>query len=364
MASAFLPLASEFHYSLVVLGLFSAAFFVGNAAFQVPAGILSAHRGARFTTILALTLITAGSFLSAVDGHFYFQLVMRFVTGFGAAFFFAPAMMIAAGSLNRTRSSLTVGMYNFPFSIGAGLALLIFTPLAVVNWRLVFVITGILTLIALIENSYALKGGFGTKTRVQTQLIRKALTARDVWIALICVLGTSASFYILNQFLVSYSENELHFTPSLAGIISSVALLGVLLGSPVGGWLSDKFGSRRRFIMIFVVGGALSIGLLSVHISYLTWMAVFTSGLFFAGANTGVMAYPLQLGKIGTQYIPITVGLMNGIGTMVGAAFTAIFPILVGLSGFDFCWIVMSLMSLVFAPIIYLAVEPNKSEAI
>lgn len=360
MTAAFLPLAADFHYSLVALGLFSAAFYVGNATFQVPAGIFSAQRGPRFATILALTIITVSSFVSVLSGEFYFQIVTRFFTGLGAAFFFAPAMTIASGILSRAKSSLAVGLYNFPFNLGAGLALIIFTPLAVLDWRLIFGITGALTLIALIENFYALRGGFRQNSAIVYSEVRQALAMRDIWIALICVLGASSSFYVVSQFLVVYSENQLGFSPSLAGVISSIVLVGALLGSPLGGWLSDKFRTRRLFIMISVAGAALSIGLFSTHNVYITWVAAFLSGFFFSSANTGSLAYPSQLGRIGTQYIPIAIGLMNSVGTITGAAYTVIFPLLVNLSGYNLSWLLISLTSLVFAPLIYLAVEPYR----
>lgn len=53
---------------------------------------------------------------------------------------------------------------------------------------------------------------------------------------------------------------ELAFTPMWEGLIVASVLLGILVGSPVGGWLSDKFGRKPLFMadmLLFVVASAL-----------------------------------------------------------------------------------------------------------
>ncbi|WP_423182664.1 MFS transporter [Arthrobacter sp. NyZ413] len=53
---------------------------------------------------------------------------------------------------------------------------------------------------------------------------------------------------------------ELNFNPLWEGLTVASSLLGILLGSPVGGWLGDKFGRKPLFMVdmgIFVVGSAL-----------------------------------------------------------------------------------------------------------
>jgi putative MFS transporter len=53
---------------------------------------------------------------------------------------------------------------------------------------------------------------------------------------------------------------ELSFTPLWEGLIVASSLVGILVGSPIGGWLGDKFGRKPLFMVdmgIFVVGSAL-----------------------------------------------------------------------------------------------------------
>ena len=353
-------MSSKFDYSLEDLGFLSAGFFVANAAFQIPAGLISARRGAKYAALLALGIITVSSFLSILSGDFYFQFAIRFVTGLGAAFFFAPVMSIAAETLGPSRSGFAVGIYNGTFNIGAGFALLVFTPLSVLDWRLPFAITAVLTLIAFVQNSYALKNLPAHERKIDATQVRASLTSRDIWIALSCVLGASGAFYVVSQFIVSYSEGQLRFSPNLAGVISSFVLVGAVFGSPIGGWLSDRFRNRRFFIMISVVGGTSSIALFSVPGPYAPWIAAFTCGFFFASANTNSLAYPTQVRSFEHRYVPIAIGLMNAVSTFVGSGYTIAFAAFVILLGYNSSWVLISLLGLIFAPLIYLAVEPNK----
>lgn len=53
---------------------------------------------------------------------------------------------------------------------------------------------------------------------------------------------------------------ELSFTPLWEGLIVASSLLGILVGSPVGGWLGDKFGRKPLFMIdmgIFVLASVL-----------------------------------------------------------------------------------------------------------
>lgn len=53
---------------------------------------------------------------------------------------------------------------------------------------------------------------------------------------------------------------ELQFTPLWEGLIVASSLLGILIGSPLGGWLGDKFGRKPLFMVdmgLFLIGSAL-----------------------------------------------------------------------------------------------------------
>ena len=213
-------MANSLHYGFQDLGLLTAVFLIGTGVFQVPAGIYSAHKGASKAALIGLAVIGITSLTSALITDFQLQLIVRFVTGIGTAFYFAPALVIVSHSLGRGRSGFTIGVYNSAFNLGAGMGIVAFTPIAAIfNWRLPFIITGVLTLIALTENIYALKG-WVDPIKIEMSRVKTTLASKDILIVIAATVAMDASYYVVSQFLPAYSEGNLHFSPLFAGLIS------------------------------------------------------------------------------------------------------------------------------------------------
>jgi MFS transporter, putative metabolite transport protein len=59
--------------------------------------------------------------------------------------------------------------------------------------------------------------------------------------------------------VISTISDDLQFTALWEGLIASAALLGILVGSPLGGWAGDKFGRKPMFMIdmaLFVAASA------------------------------------------------------------------------------------------------------------
>ena len=57
-----------------------------------------------------------------------------------------------------------------------------------------------------------------------------------------------------------FIQNDLSITPLLSGLIGASALIGIFLGSPVAGWLTDRVGRRPMFtidLVMFLAGSIL-----------------------------------------------------------------------------------------------------------
>lgn len=60
--------------------------------------------------------------------------------------------------------------------------------------------------------------------------------------------------------VISRISTELSFTPLWEGLIVASTLFGMFIGSPIGGWLSDKFGRKPLFVIdisLFVIASGL-----------------------------------------------------------------------------------------------------------
>jgi putative MFS transporter len=87
---------------------------------------------------------------------------------------------------------------------------------------------------------------------------------RRFMIRLVAVLigGMFIDGYILGIMgtVITPISEELHFSKLWEGLIAASALLGILVGSPLGGWLADKFGRKPLFMAdmaLFCVGSVM-----------------------------------------------------------------------------------------------------------
>ena len=363
VASAFPAMESKLHYGFQDLGLLTAVFLVGTGACQIPAGIYSAHRGASKAALIGLALIGVTSLLSALVTNFQLALVVRFATGVGTAFYFAPALVIVSHSLGQGRSGLTIGIYNSAFNLGAGLGILVFTPLASnVDWRLPFVITGVLTLAVFAENLYALKG-WVDPVKIEMNKVKSTLRSKDILIVIAATIAMDAAYYVVSQFLPTYSEGHLHFSPTSAGAISSLVLLAAFIGAPIWGLVADRMKNRRFIILVTSIAGSISVALFAISSSFVPWFAAFFSGFFFSGALTNCYAFPVQLPEIGRKYAPLSIGLINAASILAGAALTSEFPTIVLSLGYATSFILIGIVSIAVVPLVYAAREPYKIQS-
>lgn len=58
--------------------------------------------------------------------------------------------------------------------------------------------------------------------------------------------------------VILHINHDLELTPAMEGLVSAASLLGIFIGAPLFGFLTDKFGRRRMFlvdIIAFIVIG-------------------------------------------------------------------------------------------------------------
>ena len=90
-----------------------------------------------------------------------------------------------------------------------------------------------------------------------------AFKRRFLWrLIIVLVGGMLLDGYILGVIgpVTPTLKEELGLTSSEIGLVAAAALLGILVGSPLGGWAADKWGRKPLFmidISLFVVASVL-----------------------------------------------------------------------------------------------------------
>ncbi len=290
---------------MAALGLVSAAFFYTYALFQIPGGLLLD----RFSP----AKVMAAFYFSALAGVVLFSIadspgVMvlgRLLTGAGMACGFIGALKIISMQFPLDRFATLSGVVVSVGNMGIVVAT---TPLVLwaqaLGWRTTFLLVGLFHLAVTLAFVFAFRDGRGSVRdvpavrvadwRVQLAGLRLALGDRQVWLIswsafirygiLAAVQGLWAGPYLMD--VMGYS-------PVTAGNLLFLLTLGVVIGNPVSGFLSDRVFKKRKGIMVIALAG-LSFtlaGLAFVPVGAPLWLVAALFSAFGILAGTGSLPY-------------------------------------------------------------------------
>ena len=300
-------LIKAFHVNATELGSLSANYFYANFLFLFPAGMLLDRYSTRWIIILAMGASVLCTFGFAMSEHVWQAGACRFITGIGGSFCLLANVRLASRWFPPRRMALVVGLIVTFAMLGGTVAQ---TPMILltdsIGWRntlLVDAFSGvaILIVIALFVRDYP--QGMAAKVDAHYQQLKdtgfwKALgqTVRNGqnWLC-----GLYTSFLNLPILLLGAMWGSMYLvqvrglTRPESSAVTSALFIGMIIGSPFIGWLSDKL-QRRKSPMI--IGAVLSV-LLFIGLILTPDLSLFELiGLFFLlGFITSaqIISYPL-----------------------------------------------------------------------
>jgi MFS family permease len=290
---------------LGALGLVSAAFFYTYALFQIPGGILLD----RFSP----AKVMAGFYSSALAGVILFSVAEsaammvfgRVLMGAGMACGFIGALKILSLKFSPDRFATLSGVVVSVGNMGVVVAT---TPLVLwaqgLGWRVTFLLVGLFHLAVTLTFVFAFRdmrrGGREAPAATdadwgkQLRGLRLALGDRQVWLIswsafirygiLAAVQGLWAGPYLMAV---------MGYPPLTAGNLLLLLTLGVVIGNPVSGFLSDRILRKRKGIMVFALAGlSLTLaGLAFVPVGAPLWLLAVLFSAFGILAGTSSIPY-------------------------------------------------------------------------
>lgn len=265
------------------LGVMVAMYFYIYTVMQVPAGILADTLGPRASTSLGALLAGGGSILFGLAPTFELAAAGRFLMGLGTSTIFVGLLKINTTWFRDRSQGAANGLAMLLGNLGSVLAATPFAlMLAVMSWRTAFagagvlsVLLGVLTWVFVRDRPE--QAGF----RLDVEAIPPA-TERGHWFAsLMAVLrtpqvwaGLGAQFGIGGTFFtfaglwgVPLMQQGYGLSRQAAANYPMAAVIGLAVGALFFGWLSDRLGRRKPFI----VGGALMTCLLWAYFILGPW---------------------------------------------------------------------------------------------
>ncbi|HIE07302.1 MAG TPA: MFS transporter [Desulfarculaceae bacterium] len=265
-------LVREFDTSASVMGLLGSVYFYCYACMQLPAGLMADSLGPRKTVTFFLLIAAVGSLVFGPAQSITMAFAGRIMVGFGVSLVFIPTMKILSQWFRVREFAIMAGLLNAVGGIGVMAATWVLALItARFDWRIAFEIIGCLTfvlalLVWLLVRDRPADKGWPTLDEIDykhqeviapTEEIgiwegaRRVVTERyfwpvAIWFFLDCGIffGFGALWggpYLMDVYGLSRSE---------AGSILSMIAWGMIFGSPLLGYISEKVLHSRKKVII------------------------------------------------------------------------------------------------------------------
>lgn len=285
------------------LGLASAAFFYSYALLQIPGGMLLD----RFSPVKVMTLF----YLSAFAGVILFGLAEspvvlvfgRLLMGAGMACGFIGALKILFLHFSPDRFATLSGVVVAVGNMGIVAAT---TPLVLwaqgLGWRTTFLLVGFVhlavTLVFVFSSQAKRRAGAEAPAAAAPGspmrgllLVLKDKQARIISGSVFIRYGVLAAFQGL--WAGPYLMDVMGLPPVTAGNLLFLLTLGVVIGNPVSGFLSDRvFRERKGIMIVSLTGYSLTLAALAcVPVGAPLWLLALLFAMFGLFAGTATIPY-------------------------------------------------------------------------
>ncbi len=352
-----LPLIGiELGISQYAKGVLTSSFLLGAGIFQIPAGIMSARWGPKNTSQLGILILSLSGIGEGLSPNFPSLFAARFMLGFGAALFFAPAIGVLGPLFKTEEEGFVLGLYNAMFNVGGALGLFAWAFLFEIwNWRLGLILGGVIGVVL-----FAVGQAVIPKDRMARRVpgsMRLAFKSRNIMLIAFGIIGIWGGVFTTSQLLPDFLQSVHQISTGQAGLIASLIMFAAILGGPIGGRLSDR--TRRRKIFMILPGFGVAIGIALIGASGPTelWFLIPTIGFMDAIVFSTEYASASQYPEVGKQYAPLAISVINA--AQILGSFGI--PIAFSLLGYSTGWYFLGIVSAALLIPLFWLQEPFKA---
>lgn len=312
------------------LGIVSAFYYYAYMPMQIPAGLLHDKFGPRAIMTLAILVCALGALCFSFSYNMWEASAGRFLMGVGSACSFSGALMLIARWFSPQHFAILSGFVQMMSSVGAIAGEL---PLAIAihhwQWRptmvYLFVIGVILAMLV-----WLIVRNFPCGTSVEALAHATAMNAekpshKEVfgrleswWIAAYSFLIWAPIAAFAGLWGIPFLVSSYHMTTESASLACAAIWIGIGIGSPLVGWISERIQYR-----LIVLSSSAFLGVISsLALIYWTlppvllYLALFIFG--FAGSGQS-LAFSVVRDINHPRLIGAAIGL-NNMATVAGGA--------------------------------------------
>ena len=302
----------------IIISMYALGVVVGAPLFAVLGARMSQVKLACWM----LAILAAGNLASAAMPDFMTVTAFRFIAGLPHGAYFGLAALIAArllgpGSIGKaiaiTMSGLTVAnVFGVPLSTLLGQQL---------GWRWVYVLVAVLFALTLVLVFLIVPRDTGDPSRSPLRELA-ALKNPRVWIMVATISIGTGGFFAVYSYIAEVTTREAGLSAGIVPWVTATIGVGMVIGTLVGGWLTDRNASLTG-----IIGLTLSAIAYGVYATFATQPILLFVLAFVVSATASLLLPSLQSRLIRVSHEAALLGaalnhaagnVANSLGAWVG----------------------------------------------
>lgn len=317
---------NTFHIDPEKMGFLDSFYFIANVVFLIPAGYLLDRFSIRHVILFSMFFCIAGTAAIGMTHTLGLAMFFRFLTGIGSAFCFLSCIRLSTHWFHPKRTGLVIGVILTEAMLGGVVSQ---TPLALLVdhltwqhalfadavfgifiWALIFFVVrdapeGYVPKRLQVGDKHAAVNNYRTG-------FRYAFLSLYNWLMGIYTSLLNFPLTILGGIWgISYLMARFDMSRISASTITSMLFFGMMLGSPLTGYISDVF-KRRSVAMVvgsLILAASVLLLLLVPSWSYAGLMVLFFAIGLFSGIQ--VVGYPAVAERARPEVLAMSVSVVN-----------------------------------------------------
>jgi MFS family permease len=320
------------------LGTMTAFYFYSYTPMQLPAGLLFDRFGPRRLITLAILICAIGAFFFGTTPNAVMASLGRLLMGIGSSFSFIGALLLVSRWFPLQYFALLTGLVQLMSSVGAIVGQVpLVTAINHWGWRSTTIalatvgcLLALLVWVIVRDSPEAVSKGRKFQSppkKSELKRLQQVCSNRQTWLTALysfsiwAPITAFAALWGIPFLVASYN-----LTTKIASEASAMIWLGIGIGSPLAGWLSDKFNSRSKPLSLCAMLGIVSLTII-IYCPFLPlsglYLALFVFGLAASGQS-------LAFGVVKDNNTACVVGTAIGFNNMAVVAGGALFQPLIG----------------------------------
>jgi MFS family permease len=255
-------LMQRFQLDLGTAGLLMTIFSITGFVLALPSGILLQRLGPKVSGLIAVGCLVIGSALGTLSTGTGFLLATRLIEGAGMGLISVVSPALIAIWFPPEKRGGPMGVWGIWVPLGSLIMFNIAPALeASAGWQAVwwagsaFALVAFLLFWLLVRIPPTVEAGSPTGKQANAAQempdLRQALARKNIWLL---ALAYGCYNFIVVGVVITYFPTFLNtargYSLANASVVTSISFMVSVFAAPLGGWLSDRLGTRKPFLMV------------------------------------------------------------------------------------------------------------------